>query len=83
MENALRKIAIFIISLPLLALAIVWIPMGIAFDIVMSPIWGSLAVIALLRGEDPMWDIFLGPPLMMLSIYSETTGLIPDPLERF
>ncbi len=83
MKNIFRQSAIFILSLPLLALAILWIPLGLIFDIVALPIWGSLALIALLRDDDPYWEIFLMPPLMIFSLYSEVTGLIPDPLERY
>ncbi len=79
----MRNLAVFILSLPFLLLAILWIPLGIAFDILAFPIWGLLVVIFMIRGEDSMWEIFLVPPLMMLSMYSELTGLIPDPLENF
>ncbi len=78
----MRQLTIFVISLPLLFLAIVWIPMGIMLDIFAAPIWISLGLIAMLRGENPQWDIFLIAPLMGLSMYSETTGLIPDPLKN-
>ena len=79
----MRKILIFILSLPLLALAIIWIPIGLMLDIFALPIWGSLGLISMLRGKDGQWEIFLGPPLMGLSMYSETTGLISDPLENW
>jgi hypothetical protein len=81
LKNAARVSAIFILSLPFLALALLWVPLGIVFDIVAFPIWGLLCLIAMLRGDDGGWDIFLVPPLMMLSTYSEITGLIPDPLD--
>lgn len=78
----MRKLAIFVISLPLLFIALALIPMGMALDIVAAPIWISLGLIAMLRGKNPQWDIFLGPPLIGLSMYSETTGLIPNPLKH-
>jgi len=78
--NWKRKLVVFILSLPLLALALVWIPIGLVFAIVISPIWGLLGLIAMAKGEDPMWETFLMPPLIVLSMYAETTGLIPNPL---
>ena len=75
-----RKLAIFVLSLPLLAAAIIWIPLGTAFAVVSSPLFLMMSVIALLKGEDPMWGLVLEQPLLMLSMYADVTGLIPDPI---
>lgn len=80
-DQQMRQFAIFILSLPILLLAILWIPLGIIFDIFAAPIWIFLGLIYMLRGESGNWEIFLVPPLMMFSMYSDLTGLIPDPLD--
>ena len=78
----MRKLAIFVISLPLLALAVAIVPIGLGLLVFAGPIWLFLNLIMTLRGKEGEWGIFLVPPLMGFSIYSEITGLIPDPLDR-
>lgn len=80
-DQQLRQFAIFILSLPMLAFAILWFLVGIIYDIIAAPFWIPFGLIYMLRGESGNWGIFLVAPLMMFSMYSELTGLIPDPLD--
>lgn len=70
----MRTIAIFILTLPLLALAILWVPIGLMFDLVALPLWLLLATVDWLKGESFDLSILYGPPLMILDMYGETTG---------
>jgi hypothetical protein len=73
----MRKTLIFILALPLLVLAVIWFPLGILFDLVISPIWGSLAVIYWLRGDGLDLGVFALPPLIPLLMWFEVTGFCP------
>jgi hypothetical protein len=76
-RSAMRQAAIFILSLPLLALAIAWVPASIALCVVMFPIWGSAVTIFSLRGEKGMWGFFVAVPLCVPFMYLELTGFFP------
>lgn len=74
----MTTLAIFILSLPFLILAIIWIPIGIFADIIFFPVWGTMGLIFMLRGESGMWRIFLMTPFMMLDMYLGITGFLPE-----
>lgn len=76
-EDVMRNVAIFVISLPLLVLAIAWIPMGLAFVLAVSPLLLLLNTISALRGDEWDWGCFLLPPAIMFELYCETTGFFP------
>lgn len=66
----MRKVAIFVISLPLLALAILWVPCGLALIVFAGPLWLMLATIDWLRGNG--FDMYglLFAPLMVVRYVS-------------
>lgn len=71
---AMRQMAIFFVSLPILVLAILWFPLGAAFSVAVMPVFIMMTLIDLLRGEKPDWQIMIIPPLAMFELYGDITG---------
>ena len=72
----MRQVAIFILSIPLLFMAVAWFcfvaPLMCIFAV---PIWGTLDLISLLRGEDAQLPGILKSVFLMgFDMYGETTG---------
>ncbi len=73
----MRNVAVFILSLPVLALVVAGVLLTLVATVFSGPVWGALGLIATLRGEDPHWEVFIIVPLTIINVYLGITGFCP------
>ncbi len=82
MSRAAKGAIIFLLSLPLLALAVVMVPLGLVLDIFGCAVWLPLIFIGGLRTGKTDFGIFRAIPLLGFKTYFEITGFCPGLARR-